>query len=265
METVNRKRSAVWNHFMENGPKKARCSYCSNELSVSGGNVGNLNRHLRTKHPTIKLVEERQQQQLNGSAGPEPHIRPVASIETQDLPRATSSSSQPSIQNYTQSTKPLPSRRAEQIDEQLVKMIAKGHYPFSMVEDDESKKLSSLLNPQYALPTRKTISESILPKLYNKCIEKVKSEVQVKGQAFCLTTDGWTSINNDSFIALTLHYISTTSDETKLKSDLIGCVEYNERHTSENLKAFLCDVMAEWNTADYTTAIASDNGMENCE
>ncbi|CAG5033891.1 unnamed protein product [Parnassius apollo] len=49
------------------------------------------------------------------------------------------------------------------------------------------------------------------------------------------------------------------SDETKLKSDLIGCVEYNERHTSENLKAFLCDVMAEWNIADYTTAIASDN------
>lgn len=71
MENVNRKRSAVWNHFVENGPKKAKCS-CSSELSVSGGNVGNLNRHLKTKHPTVKLVEERQQP--TGSADPEPHI-----------------------------------------------------------------------------------------------------------------------------------------------------------------------------------------------
>ncbi|CAH2090914.1 unnamed protein product [Euphydryas editha] len=207
METVNRKRSAVWNHFMENGPKKAKCSYCSSELSVSGGNVGNLNRHLKTKHPTIKLVEDRQQP--IGSADPEPNIHPDASVETKDerkfTPRATFSS-QLSIKNYTQSTKPLPPRRAEQIDEQLIKMFAKGHYPFRMVEDVEFKKLISLLNPQYALPTRKTISESILQKLYNKCMEKVKSEVKEEGQAFCLTTDGWTSINNDNFIALTVHY-----------------------------------------------------------
>ncbi|CAH2104142.1 unnamed protein product [Euphydryas editha] len=157
---------------MENGPKKAKCSYCSSELSVPGGNVGNLNRHLRTKHPTIKLVEDRQQP--IGSVDPEPHIHSVASVETQDPPRATSSS-QLSIKNYTRSTKPLPPRRrAEQINEQLIKMFAKGHYPFRMVEDVELKKLISLLNPQYALPTRKTISESTLQNFITSAWKRLK-------------------------------------------------------------------------------------------
>ncbi|CAH2088289.1 unnamed protein product [Euphydryas editha] len=51
----------------------------------------------------------------------------------------------------------------------------------------------------------------------------------------------------------------TASDETKLKYNLIECVAYNERQKDDNLTAFLHDIMAEWNTAGYTTAIASDN------
>lgn len=47
-----------------------------------------------------------------------------------------------------------------------------------------------------------------------------------------------------------------------MKTHLIGCIEYNERHTSNNLTAFLRDKMAEWNIAGYTTAIASDNAAK---
>lgn len=107
METVSRKRSYVWNHFVEHGPKKAKCSYCSSELSVSGGNAGNLNRHLRTKHPTIKLVEEKQPP-IESAQPDQTHILPVASVDvgSQDLLRVTSSS-QPSIKSYVLTKRPL--------------------------------------------------------------------------------------------------------------------------------------------------------------
>lgn len=256
MEHSSRKRSALWNHFSETGPKKAKCSYCAKELSISCGNVGNLGRHLKTTHPTAQLVEERQQTPVVAEPGPSrvedagnvAQVPPISQVRIQ--------SSQPSIREFTQSTKPLPPKRAQQIDTQLLKMIATGHYPLRMVEDPQFKKFVALLNPQYQLPTRKTLSESILPKQYNECKEKVKADVK-KAQSVCLATDGWTSVNNDSFIAVTVHYIDPA--ETKIKSNLLGCVEYNERHTSANLTAFLRDNMAEWNIANSTTAIASDN------
>ncbi|CAK1596301.1 unnamed protein product [Parnassius mnemosyne] len=77
--------------------------------------------------------------------------------------------------------------------------------------------------------------------------------------AVCLTTGGWTSDNNDRYLAITAHYVVSTSDDTKLHSNLLGCVEYNERHTSENLTEFLKNIMRQWNIDHKITAIASDN------
>lgn len=78
-------------------------------------------------------------------------------------------------------------------------------------------------------------------------------------KAVCLTTDGWTSINNVSYIAITAHYILTSDQNTVLTSSMIGCIEYNDRHTSTNLAEFLKTIMAEWSLNYKTTAIASDN------
>ncbi|XP_047106376.1 uncharacterized protein LOC124775586 [Schistocerca piceifrons] len=84
-------------------------------------------------------------------------------------------------------------------------------------------------------------------------------EVQKKVQAvsaLSLSTDGWTSRNNESYIAIVAHFIDK---EAKLQSALLGCINYKERHTSQNLCNFMIDVMTDWHISHKVAAIVSDN------
>jgi len=85
---------------------------------------------------------------------------------------------------------------------------------FSIVEETEFRNLIKMLAPNYTMPSRKTISNSLLLKMYESVLEKVKADLH-DVTALSLTTDGWTSINNQHFIALTVHYVNS---DTTLRS-----------------------------------------------
>ncbi|CAG9782307.1 unnamed protein product [Diatraea saccharalis] len=271
-----RKRSAVWSHFTECENKKAKCVYCAQILTMPSGNVCNLGRHLKNKHPTVPLVVERQpvpsaENEVPGCSGmsapplPQPgcsssSLPPCLEIQTTSTPTIVSAV-QPrvaSITDFIQSNKPIPARRAEILDEQLITMIAREYHPLKLVEDVEFKKFVGMLCPGYTLPTRKTLSESLLPKLYEKVLEATKKKIE-KAEAVCLATDGWTSINNDSFIAVMAHFLSDQQRTLKMESVLLGCIEYNARHTSSNLCQFLKNMAVEWDIQNKITAVATDN------
>ncbi|KAJ8909930.1 hypothetical protein NQ315_005649 [Exocentrus adspersus] len=151
--------------------------------------------------------------------------------------------------------RPLSLSQTKIIDRQLVTMIVKEYHPFRLVEDMEFKKLINILCPSYNLPSRKTISESLIPSLYDQTYEEIKLKIK-EGLAVCLTTDAWTSINNDSFVAITVHYIN---NNWTLSSNLLGCVKYKESHTSDNLSKLLKDSAHEWGIENKITAITTDN------
>lgn len=50
-----KKRSNVWNHFTLTNGNMAKCNYCNEKKSFSGGSTGNLLRHMKTKHVTVPL------------------------------------------------------------------------------------------------------------------------------------------------------------------------------------------------------------------
>ncbi|KAK3854720.1 hypothetical protein Pcinc_038814 [Petrolisthes cinctipes] len=127
------------------------------------------------------------------------------------------------------------------IDEELAKMIAKDFQPFSVVEDKGFKNYCLALNPSYVLPARKTLSQKIIPKLYDRQRESLQTELS-KASAVCITSDSWTSRATSSFMAVTCHYI----EDYKMKSCLLDCFEVSERHTSENLAEELLKVAQEW-------------------
>ncbi|XP_052744844.1 E3 SUMO-protein ligase ZBED1-like [Bicyclus anynana] len=112
-----------------------------------------------------------------------------------------------------------------------------------------------MILPTYRLPTRKTISSSLVPKLYQSTKEKVL-ELTAEAEAVCLTTDGWTSINNTAFIALTAHFINKNS---LLKSVLLGCSQLDERHTAQNLSNFLKNETSNWGITNKIAGIITDN------
>ncbi|KAL5236984.1 hypothetical protein ACI65C_004394 [Semiaphis heraclei] len=62
MANLNRKRSAVWNHFTVESLTIAKCSYCDRDdgrVSYSGGSTSNLMRHLKTKHVGVPIKKTR--------------------------------------------------------------------------------------------------------------------------------------------------------------------------------------------------------------
>lgn len=67
--------------------------------------------------------------------------------------------------------------RQNMIDEEFAKMIAQDFQPFFVVEDKGFKKYCRALNPSYVLPARKTLSQKIIPKVYDRQRESLQAEV----------------------------------------------------------------------------------------
>lgn len=261
---MNRKRSVIWNHFSIISDTIAKCSYCMQTIKYTGGSTGNLMRHLKTKHVTIQLTRnitniEPSVNQIEASVdNPNEIIRPV---DTNLMPSTSSplcnahstSSRQANLSNYL--TKPLSISKSKAIDQQLTKFIVKHYHPFSLVEESEFCNLIKMLAPNYSMPSRKTVSNNLLLQVYNDTFQKVSKDLQ-DATSEALTTDGWTSINNSSFIAITVHFINS---ETKLCSRLLGCINFNEKHTAIELSNFKKNIAREWKLENKISAVVTDN------
>lgn len=254
------------------------------------GSTSNLRRHLQRKHPTV--VAERQEQDSrswspsasSSTAQEQPpqsgisrygsdsdtsvkSVMGTASSQAGDVPSvsplALSSRSTPSPKNFTQPTmrqfvdvrKPIPLKISQDIDLQLLKVICNEYQPFSVVENEEFRKFVKMLNPSYQLPSRKTISYSLLPSAYNEMVEKVKLLVQ-NTPAVCLTCDGWTDLNNVTFYAITAHFFD---DNTNLKSALLDCSEFPDKHTADNIARWLRGAFEKYDIGFKLCAVVTDN------
>lgn len=115
-------------------------------------------------------------------------------------------------------------------------MIPKEHDALWIVEEKGFRKFIKLVSqcPGYELPSRKLLSENLLSSIHN--------DVQA-ASALSLSTDSWTSRNNESYVAIVAHFMD---ENTKIQSALLGCINYNERDASQNLWDLIKDVIAEW-------------------
>lgn len=94
-----------------------------------------------------------------------------------------------------------------------------------------------MLCPAYTMPTRKKNSNSLISRIYNEIKENVKNKLSLV-DAVCLTTDGWTSLTQQSYIAITAHFIKEINGKSSLQSCLPGCSPCDNSHTSLNLSIF---------------------------
>ena len=82
-------------------------------------------------------------------------------------------------------------------------MIAIDLQPFSIVEDVGFCRLIADLEPRYSLPSRRYLSEVVIPEIYAKVKHKI-TELLQSAKYISLTTDIWTSTNcHHSFLSLT--------------------------------------------------------------
>ncbi|XP_053686263.1 zinc finger BED domain-containing protein 4 [Sabethes cyaneus] len=78
----------------------------------------------------------------------------------------------------------------------------------------------------------------------------------LEAQAVCITSDGWTSIKNEGFYALTAHYIDKRG---VLQAVLLECSSFHQRHTAENIAGWIEVVLIRFSIRYKVTAIVTDN------
>lgn len=178
------------------------------------------------------------------------------------LVSSTISSSSTSILKRKQSSiasflprKMTPDRK-KCVDNALLNMIVTDFQPFKIVEDTGFKQFVNLLNPNYCLPTRQAISKTLIPLEYQKCIAKVEDLITNEADNVCLTTDCWTSRCNESYIAVTAHFVNK---DFILKSVLLECSEFSERHTAVNLSDEIRSIITKWKLEAKVVLVVSDN------
>lgn len=159
------------------------------------------------------------------------------------------------ITNFVDVIKPMSAQKSRVIDIQLLKTICDGYQPFSLVEEEEFRKFVAMLNPSYKLPSRKTLTSSLLPTVYDELKSNVERDLAA-AVGVALTCDGWTSVTNTSFYALTAHYFDKN---VSIKSHLLECSEFSDRHTADNIRAWVTKIFDRFEIGAKVIALVTDN------
>ena len=90
--------------------------------------------------------------------------------------------------------------------------IAKDLMATSVVQDNSFHKLLEKLDPCHQLPSKKTLSDKVIPALYNN-VKDTKVFPGLNDAKFvALTSDCWTSRVNESYISIIVHFLKTKSN-----------------------------------------------------
>ncbi|KAA0722277.1 Zinc finger CCCH domain-containing protein 13 [Triplophysa tibetana] len=141
----------------------------------------------------------------------------------------------------------------KKINEALVNMVIKDSQPFSIVDDDGFRELLHVVDPTYVIPTLKGLKAMVKHK-YKEAKEKAREQLQ-KVAAISLTSDMWTSLNMDAFLAVTCPFID---DNDKLCTILLDVEHFPKSHTAENLATGHIKLMDEWGIKDKVKYLVTD-------
>ncbi|GFS02291.1 zinc finger BED domain-containing 4-like protein [Elysia marginata] len=118
----------------------------------------------------------------------------TAAVPRTSSSRPTAELIQPTVLATFERRKPYDnaSDRKRQIDLALVRLVVGDLQPFSVVEDRWFKNFVKVLDSRYQLPSRRTLTRSLIPELYTSEKARVKNLLD-SAEAVSLTTDIWTS------------------------------------------------------------------------
>ncbi|XP_057662252.1 E3 SUMO-protein ligase ZBED1-like [Diorhabda carinulata] len=148
--------------------------------------------------------------------------------------KVPSTSKQASIKSFTM-TKKLQTKT----DTALAFFVGTEMMPYNIVEKDGLKKFVQVLNGSYKLPSGNTLSQKLIPNLYNET-RRVIEAILKQAKFISCTTDCWTSI------PLYRPYMPFCRRNYQLLSVCLGCYEMDDNHTAENLCNNINLILNEW-------------------
>lgn len=152
--------------------------------------------------------------------------------------------------------------RAKRITKLIGQMMCFDLQPLSVVENKGFRKLLNHLEPRYTIPTLKTFSKRVLVEMYEETYKKVKAELTLANHV-AITTDMWTSIASEDYMAVTAHFFTDVNNYTKMIHRCLEVTPFTEvSHTADNLRTFLTKVLNDWGIVQKVVAIVRDNGLD---
>jgi len=141
----------------------------------------------------------------------------------------------------------------------LIYMLVKDNMPLSSTEKDGFNYFLKRGLPLYKAPSRKTITKLISSK-YDVLSGQIINKLSMV-ESITLTTDIWTdTINTKSYLGITVHFLSFC--KLNLESVVLGVLELDERHTSENIAKWLDSAPQEWGIEKRQIfLVVTDNGV----
>lgn len=155
-----KKRSTIWSFFSvdKSDKTKAVCLTCKQLISRGGDNpkafnTSNLRKHLEGHADKYKefvaMEKKRQELELQSSKG---------------------KAKQVTLQDLEEKRKPYAYDHpcAQRLTHRIAEMIAIDLQPFSVVEDTGFNRLMAELEPRYVVPSRRYLSDVIMPGIHAK-------------------------------------------------------------------------------------------------
>ncbi|XP_022826399.1 zinc finger BED domain-containing protein 1-like [Spodoptera litura] len=261
MSALRKNASALWAYYdKDDVNKKAQCHLCHDSLSYKS-TTANLRNHLKRKHigTYTSLTEEenpeiqsRRNEDVTSYFSQPSTSRTAAQSDQIIVPPPTKKSQK--MDAYI--NKKISTEQKKKIDQDLLDLCIDSFHPFSIVEERSFIKFCRWI-PGYKLPTRKTLSNSLLDETYHRVENEIKSQVTSEVQSICLSTDLWTSRSTESYIAVTGHYLN---DVFEFKTVLLGCCYFSGNHTSQNIASEIKDIVDRWGINGKVNFVVSDNG-----
>ena len=166
---------------------------------------------------------------------------------------------QPTIQQYQAKTTQweINCEKAKKQHRLLGNLICAAALPLNFVEHEALQHFSSNLNKCYKIPSRKYMTDTVLPDMDSKVTAKVNMILKT-ADFICLTSDIWTAPKcNDSFISFTAHMLSVKFEDY---SFILGCKHFPESHTGAHITAYIHNMLKEADIPkSKVSALVTDN------
>ena len=96
--------------------------------------------------------------------------------------------------------------------------------PYTVVENKGFRYLIKTLDPRYELPSRGTLRDVCMPRLFLDKKQKLKSILE-RVDHCAITTDSWSSQANESFLTITCQFIC---EDYKIRTAVLSTKKTNK-------------------------------------
>ena len=145
--------------------------------------------------------------------------------------------------------------RIKDCNDALLNFIIGYQLPFAIVNNKWLDEFCKTLDLRYRLPSRQYVQKQIINNFENRRmlvaneLEKLKSKVS-------LTADIWTSISNQAYLGVTIHFID---EHWKMQCFLLDLIHFENSHTGVRTKAKLLQLLNEMHLNGKVLGFTTDN------